>query len=555
MNNSYIDEYNRREALAEALASGTKSGATQAYEQALQKAQDIQAGYNDEADKAKTALDIVAGPLIHEGVAGAVNRLKETAINKAEQVGKDLVNRAKVEGNARLEQFATKYGISKENLGAYLNDNKGKSLSEIGKGLKGLVTQQAPDLATQSGEEALKDLSPLGKLKSSVQDGVKFGQQSLKDMQTKARTIVKSKEQDFQQMAKRAQKSQQKIRQQAQQLESKATRAELDAKQEQALNRMRALTSQPKIEASKLDPTDPDFLQQSRMQMPSADNDSRLAFLEENSPRDFEEATNPFRLRSFLGEDAQSALSGYQAEQRGAYEPLKQFKRRVSNRARLLKQGKIAEASAESENAPLVEDSLKPMRELSARFDANRGATDIVKMGNDRFNSIKSRLLSSMGQPSPEQAQEQQLKVVENQQQAQQAQSQATADAQPEEPPHTNTGNIGENALPTENSTLGATPKPPTQDLSTDGTDAKIGVDTSEGGKTSLVDDFGKALVTGAETDAEMGGPSDVYGDVVAGITGIASLLGSIFTEPKKEQPPPEPAPTQMLNPASQAGV
>ena len=52
-----------------------------------------------------------------------------------------------------------------------------------------------------------------------------------------------------------------------------------------------------------------------------------------------------------------------------------------------------------------------------------------------------------------------------------------------------------------------------------------------------------------------MGGPSDVYGDVVAGITGIASLLGSIFTEPKKEQPPPEPAPTQMLNPASQAGV
>jgi hypothetical protein len=552
MNNSYIDEYNRREALAEALASGTKSGATQAYEQALQKAQDIQAGYNDEADKAKTALDIVAGPLIHEGVAGAVNRLKETAITKAEKVGKDLVNRARVEGNSRLEAFASKYGISKEDLGAYLNDNKSKSLSEIGKGLKGLVTKQMPDLATQSGEEALKDLSPLGKLKSSVRDGVKFGQQSLKDMQTKARTIVKSKEQDFQQMAKRAQKSQQKIRQQAQQLESKATRAELDAKQEQALNRMRALTSQPKIEASKLDPTDPDFLQQSRMQMPSADNDSRLAFLEENSPRDFEEATNPFRLRSVLGEDAQSALSGYQAEQRGAYEPLKQFKQRVANRTRLLKQGKIAEASVESENTPLIEDSLKPMRELSARFDINRGATDIVKMGNDRFNSIKSRLLSSMGQPSPEQVQEQQLKVVENQQQAQ---PKPTADAQPEEAPHTNTGNIGENALPTENSTLGATPKPPTQDLSTDGTDAKIGVDTSEGGKTSLVDDFGKALVTGAETDAEMGGPSDVYGDVVAGITGIASLLGSIFTEPKKEQPPPEPAPTQMLNPASQAGV
>ena len=56
-----------------------------------------------------------------------------------------------------------------------------------------------------------------------------------------------------------------------------------------------------------------------------------------------------------------------------------------------------------------------------------------------------------------------------------------------------------------------------------------------------------------AETDAELGGPEDPFGDVISGLVGLGTLLGGIFGA-KKKHLPPTPA-YVPINPTFQSGA
>ena len=56
-----------------------------------------------------------------------------------------------------------------------------------------------------------------------------------------------------------------------------------------------------------------------------------------------------------------------------------------------------------------------------------------------------------------------------------------------------------------------------------------------------------------AETDVELGGPEDPFGDIVSGLVGLGTLLGGIFGAKKKHLPP---APAYVpINPTFQSGA
>ena len=69
--------------------------------------------------------------------------------------------------------------------------------------------------------------------------------------------------------------------------------------------------------------------------------------------------------------------------------------------------------------------------------------------------------------------------------------------------------------------------------------------------KPSVLEDFGKSLEQGATVDAELGGPEDIVGDVVAGAIGVGTLLFGLGSSHKNNDPPP----IKQINPTLQYGV
>ena len=61
----------------------------------------------------------------------------------------------------------------------------------------------------------------------------------------------------------------------------------------------------------------------------------------------------------------------------------------------------------------------------------------------------------------------------------------------------------------------------------------------------------GKAAVTTATTDAELGGPEDIFGDVVALAAGLGTLFGGLGGEKKA----PTPVLRTPVNPSSERGL
>ena len=57
------------------------------------------------------------------------------------------------------------------------------------------------------------------------------------------------------------------------------------------------------------------------------------------------------------------------------------------------------------------------------------------------------------------------------------------------------------------------------------------------------------------EVDAELGGPEDGLGDIIAGVVGIGSLLGGLFGKKHHETDPQIPPPPPIINPAVALGV
>jgi len=69
-------------------------------------------------------------------------------------------------------------------------------------------------------------------------------------------------------------------------------------------------------------------------------------------------------------------------------------------------------------------------------------------------------------------------------------------------------------------------------------------------GTEDLAKAGGKALGEFAETDAELGGPEDVLGDIISGVAGLATLFGGVFGKHHTETPV-----AVATNPTSQQGV
>lgn len=69
--------------------------------------------------------------------------------------------------------------------------------------------------------------------------------------------------------------------------------------------------------------------------------------------------------------------------------------------------------------------------------------------------------------------------------------------------------------------------------------------------KPGVLEDFGKAFEKGATVDAELGGPEDIAGDVVAGIISVGTLLFGLNSAHKDSQPPA----IKQVNPTLQYGT
>ena len=69
--------------------------------------------------------------------------------------------------------------------------------------------------------------------------------------------------------------------------------------------------------------------------------------------------------------------------------------------------------------------------------------------------------------------------------------------------------------------------------------------------KPGVVEDFGKAFEKGATIDAELGGPEDVAGDVVAAAISVGTLLFGLNSAHKNDAPPP----IKQINPTLQYGT
>ena len=69
--------------------------------------------------------------------------------------------------------------------------------------------------------------------------------------------------------------------------------------------------------------------------------------------------------------------------------------------------------------------------------------------------------------------------------------------------------------------------------------------------KPGVLEDFGKAFEKGATIDAELGGPTDIAGDVVAAAISVGSLLFGLNSAHKNDAPPP----IKQINPTLQYGT
>jgi len=77
--------------------------------------------------------------------------------------------------------------------------------------------------------------------------------------------------------------------------------------------------------------------------------------------------------------------------------------------------------------------------------------------------------------------------------------------------------------------------------------------DVKDAADDTIKDVAKKAGTRLAETDVELGGPEDPFGDIVSGLVGLGTLLGGIFGA-KKKHLPPTPA-YVPLNPTFQSGA
>lgn len=78
-------------------------------------------------------------------------------------------------------------------------------------------------------------------------------------------------------------------------------------------------------------------------------------------------------------------------------------------------------------------------------------------------------------------------------------------------------------------------------------------VDVKDVTDDTIKDVAKKAGTRLADTDAELGGPEDPFGDVISGLVGLGTLLGGIFGAKKKHLPP---APAYVpINPSFQSGA
>lgn len=586
---AYLDNLKYQQELAEAQ-QGAGANAGNLYAREVEKAKEHWENLNQEGETARSFGEIVSAPLIHEGVKGAVERLKTKASKEIGSAVDDLVDKGKEFARQKLQPYADQLGVDAEDIvngklglkPPSLADKARSAMNDAFENAKTKLAQRSGNaIGVEDPEETLKGLSDIDKAKVSLTNRLNTAGKPLQEQAQRATRVVKSREQTLNDMAKRAERSQKQMRQRANKITDEQERLRINNEADDRLAKLREITSNPKQPAVKLDPSDPDYLERSRFQMPSAENDARLKFLEENNPREFEETTNPFRFKNVMGQDASEALGNYKA-QASKFESRAKFLERTNpqNRARLARGGQVSESEGTN-----VADQLKPMRDFMkaretelqevSRF-GETNPSDMKAMGESRFTQIKNALRDRLTKPANSVNRTQAQVPADDQIQAeeeveQQAQREATQSAEkeitnPSFDPHSVSAEHGEGQLDPQNDPTGL---PNTSGEGTPATDTEGATEATnpapppaeEGAKVEgnttedIGENVGEDLTKAVETDAELGGPEDPIGDIVAGIVGTAGLLGSLFAPRPKETPPPPPPPVPQLNPSTQMGI
>ena len=586
---SFSDDYLNNLKYQQDLAESQSGGASASYENALEKARARVTSLNQEGDAWRQLGELAGLPVLHSGVKGLYDKAQQKAAKAIGDAGDSIVQRGKEYARQGLSKVAQRLGVSDEDIvnsrvglkAPNLADRASAMANDAFNNVKSkIVARSGNAIGVEDPAETLKGLTDLDRAKTALSNKLNVNGQALQKQATRATQAVKSREQSLQDLAKRAERSQRQIRARANAITDQQEQARITQSAEDRLAKIRDMTSTPKQPAVKLDASDPEYLSRSRFQMPSADNDARLEFLKENNPRDFEDATNPFRFKNVMGGDASEVLGDYKAS-RGAYESRQAFNTRVANRARLARSGATEAKGVE------VNDQLKPMRDfMKAKNTEMRSVSklsdidtnDVRAMEQSRFNQVRQGLMDRLGMTqqqqlaeaaAPQPAVEEEARTQPPLPDADNSQAEATRAenvnefSNPSFDPHSVAGEHGEDQLDAQNDprSLPNTSGQTAQATDTEGetlTQTTAPPSTADAGSGAVTgEDVGKALGKGAvdalETDAELGGPEDPLGDVAAAVVGLGTMLGSIFAPHQHEQVPAPQMP--QLNPSLQLGV
>ena len=579
---AYLDNLKYQQELAQSQTGA--GGVPASYEQQLEKARARYADLNQESEAARQFGELVGLPFAHEGIKGLYGKLKDKASKEIGDAASDFIQQGKEYASQKLSSTADRLGVSADDLvngrlrmkAPDLVDKAKSAMGQAFEDAKSKIAQRAGNaIGVEDPQETLKGMTDLDKAKTALSKKLNVNGEALEKQATRVTRAVKSREQSMADMANRAKRSQQMMRRRANQIADQQERQRISNEAEDRLAKIRDLTSTPKQPAVKLDASDPEYLERSRFQLPSAENDARMKFLEENNPREFEDTTNPFRFKNVMGQDASEALGNYKA-QASTFESRAKFLERTQNRAKLAREGGMGESKGVD-----VADQLKPMRDFMKARDADvKNATkladiepnDVRAMEKSRFNQITQKLRDRFGytkQDQLAQASAPQEQVDEQPPLPDKSQAETTSadeiknpsydphsiasehgetqmDAQDDPQSLPNTSGQTTQATDTEGETLAQKTAPPPSDAPV--SDAPV---TGEDVGESLV----KGLTTSAETDAELGGPENPIGDVAAAVAGIGSVLASLFSPHPHEVVPPAPRPPPMLNPSTQLGI
>jgi len=515
---SYQDAYNN----AVAQATGASRATESEYNKSLREYQEKKEAGDETYENLRSAVESVGTPLLEEGLKGVVKNIKGRFEDKIASVSKDLIKKYGVEGGRQRFEAGLK---SLKEKGIDLKENVERrakqSFEKARQGFRDLLPDKAPrpNLSNPEFSEADGDLLRQRGILSRVQKVQGAGEDILGEYRNDPLYSSKTDSQ----LADEATKTQ-----------SVVDNLESDREGIKSFIRDNEKVLSTEDPSSAAHQTARGKAQQLRDDLDA--NENRL---------------------SSAREDAQTA-------------------RNILGRRNAV--NTLSEATGiedRSIRAPPIERALGDLERPSIRVSpddipfSSQGESGILKdlQSVNRLRPTSELISEGATRPTRLQrlAQEQQQREAEEQ-----ASQRAEGTPQQKAPETEANRNIGESLgddKPPENPAqartspgdaepAGDAPSPETQKpvLEPNPETTSTADDIEAGAKAVAKRGAGEASELLTE-DAVMGGPEDVVGDVITGITGLGMLLGGIFGKKHDDAPPPPPPKPPMINPAVGLGL